>query len=66
MDLTSLVIFLGILYSLTIIAIFIAFIRILQLLEGELFNQEQNSISEQRENTETLITQTPDVFFGGP
>jgi hypothetical protein len=66
MDSASLVIVLGILYALTIIAIFIAFVRLLQLLEGELFNQEIKSIDEQRRNTETLINQTPDVLFRGP
>jgi hypothetical protein len=64
MDFSSLVIFLGIIYTLVIVVIFIVFIRVLQLLEGELFNQR--CMDEQRGNTQALINQTPDVFVGRP
>ncbi len=64
MDFPMLVIFLGIIYALAIVAIFIVFIRLLQLLEGELCNQR--CIDEQRGNREALITQAPDVFIGRP
>jgi hypothetical protein len=62
MNFSSLVIFMGIIYALVIVAIFIVFIRVLQLLEGELYNQR--CIDEQRGNREALIAQAPDVFFG--
>jgi hypothetical protein len=62
MDFSSLIIFMGIIYALVIVAIFIVFIRVLQLLEGELYNQR--CIDEQRGNREALIAQAPDVFFG--
>jgi ABC-type protease/lipase transport system fused ATPase/permease subunit len=64
MDFPSLVIFLVIIYALVVVAIFIVFIRVLQLLEGELFNQR--CIDEQRGNTQALINQAPDVFVGRP
>jgi hypothetical protein len=64
MDFSVLVIFLGIFYALVIVAIFIVFIRVLQLLEGELYNQR--CIDEQGGNREALITQAPDVFIGRP
>jgi hypothetical protein len=57
-------IFLGIVYFIVIVAVFIVFIRILQLLEGELYNQR--CIDEQRGNREVLIDQTPDVFIRRP
>ena len=64
MDFSALVIFLGLFYALVVVAIFIVFIRVLQLLEGELYNQR--CIDEQRGNREALITHAPDVFVGRP
>jgi hypothetical protein len=64
MNFSALVIFLGIFYVIVIVAIFIVFIRVLQLLEGELYNQR--CIDEQRGNREALIDQAPDVFIGRP
>ncbi len=64
MSFSALVIFLGIFYVLVVVAIFIVFIRVLQLLEGELYNQR--CIDEQRGNREALIDQAPDVSIGRP
>jgi hypothetical protein len=64
MNFPMLAIFLGIAYVIVIMAIFIVFIRVLQLLEGELYNQR--CIDEQRWNREALIDQAPDVFSGRP
>jgi hypothetical protein len=64
MGFSALVIFLGIFYALVIVAIFIVFIRVLQLLEGELYNQR--CIDEQRGNREALIAQAHDVCIGRP
>ena len=51
-------------YIIIIVAVFIGFIRILQLLEGELYNQRY--IDEQRGNREAPYDQTPDVFIRRP
>ena len=51
-------------YIIIIVAVFIVFIRILQLLEGELYNQRY--IDEQRGNREALTDRTPDVFIRRP
>ena len=59
-----LAIFLGLFYIIIIVAVFIVFIRILQLLEGELYNQR--CMEEQRGNREALTDQTPDVFVRRP
>jgi hypothetical protein len=59
-----LAIFLGIAYGIIIVAIFIVFIRVLKLLEGELYNQRR--IDEQRGNREALIEQAPDVCIRRP
>jgi len=64
MNFPMLAIFLGIVYVIVIAAIFIVFIRVLQLLEGELYNQR--CIDEQRGNREALIDQAPDVFIRRP
>ena len=64
MSFSALVIFLGIFYVLVVVAIFIVFIRVLQLLEGELYNQR--CIDEQRGNREALTDQAPDVFVRRP
>jgi hypothetical protein len=64
MDFQTIGLFLGIGYVIVIIAIFIVFIRVLQLLEGELYNQKY--IDEQRENREALTDQAPDVFIRRP
>ncbi len=64
MNFSALAIFLGIFYVIVIVAIFIVFIRVLQLLEGELYNQR--CIDEQRGNREALIDQAPDVFIRRP
>jgi hypothetical protein len=64
MDFLTLGIFLGIVYVIVIVAIFIVSIRVLQLLEGELYNQR--CIDEQRGNREALTVQTPDVFIRRP
>jgi hypothetical protein len=64
MDFLMLGIFLGIVYVIIIVAIFIVFIRVLQLLEGELYNQRY--IDEQGGNREALINQAPDVFIRRP
>ncbi len=64
MNFPMLAIFLGIAYGIIIVAIFIVFVQVLQLLEGELYNQRR--IDEQRRNREALIDQTPDVFIRRP
>ncbi len=51
-------------YIIIIVAVFIVFIRILQLLEGELYNQRY--IDEQGVNREALTDQIPDVFIRRP
>ena len=47
-----------------IVTVIIVFIRILQLLEGELYSQR--CMEEQRGNREALTDQTPDVFVRRP
>jgi hypothetical protein len=64
MNFLMLGIFLGIVYVIVIVAIFIVFIRVLQLLEGELYNQR--CIDKQRGNREALIDKAPDVFIERP
>ena len=61
MNIHMLAIFLGLFYIIIIVAVFIVFIRILQLLEGELYNQRY--IDEQGVNREALTDQIPDVFI---
>ena len=51
-------------YIIVIVAVFIVFIRILQLLEGKLYNQR--SIDKQGGNREAPTDQTPDVFIRRP
>ena len=48
-------------YIIIIVAVFIVFIRILQLLEGELYNQRY--IDEQGVNREAPTDRIPDVFI---
>ena len=48
-------------YIIIIVAVFIVFIRILQLLEGELYNQRY--IDEQGVIREAPTDQIPDVFI---
>ncbi len=48
-------------YIIVIVAVFIVFIRILQLLEEELYNQRY--IDEQGVNREAPTDQTPDVVI---
>ncbi len=57
-------IFFVIIYFIVIVAVFIIFIRILQLLEGEIYNQRY--IDEQGRNREAPTDQTPDVFIRRP
>ncbi len=64
MNFHMLAIFFVLAYILVIVAVFIVFIRILQLLEGELYNQRY--IDEQRGTRETPTDQTPDVFIRRP
>jgi hypothetical protein len=64
MNFLMLGIFLGIVYIIVIVAIFIVFSRVLQLLEGELYNQR--CIDGQRGNREALTDQAPDVFIRRP
>jgi nitrogen fixation-related uncharacterized protein len=59
-----LAIFFVLIYIIVIVAVFIVFIRVLQLLEGELYNQRY--IDEQRGNREALTDQAPDVFVRRP
>jgi hypothetical protein len=61
MNIHMLAIFLGLFYIIILVAIFIVFIRILQLLEGELYNQRY--IDEQGVNREAPTDQIPDVFI---
>ena len=51
-------------YVIVTVTVFIVFIRILQLLEGELYNQRY--IDEQGGNREAPTDQTPDVFIRRP
>ena len=64
MNIHMLAIFLGLFYIIILVAIFIVFIRILQLLEGELYNQRY--IDEQGVNREAPTDQIPDVFIKRP
>ena len=64
MNFHMLAIFFVIIYSIVIIAVFIVFIRILQLLEGEIYNQRR--IDEQGRNREAPTDQIPDVFIRRP
>ncbi len=64
MDFHMLAIFFVLVYILVIVAVFIVFIRILQLLEGELYNQKY--IDEQKRNREAPTDQTPDVCIRRP
>ena len=59
-----LAIFLGLFYIIVIVAVFIVFIRILQLLEGKLYNQRH--IDEQRRDREAPTDQIPDVSIRRP
>jgi predicted Holliday junction resolvase-like endonuclease len=49
---------------LVLVTVIIIFIRILQLIEGELYNQK--CMEEQKGNREALTDQTPDVFVRRP
>ncbi len=51
-------------YIIVIVTVIIVFIRILQLLEGELYNQR--FIDEQGGNKEAPTDRTPDVFTRRP
>ncbi len=64
MDFQMLAIFFVLIYIIVIVAIFVAFIRVLQLLEGELYNQRY--IDEQGVNREAPTDQIPDVFIRRP
>jgi hypothetical protein len=61
MNIHMLAIFLCLFYIIILVAIFIVFIRILQLLEGKLYNQRY--IDEQGVNREAPTDQIPDVFI---
>jgi len=61
MNFYMLAIILVLFYIIIIVAVFIGFIRILQLLEGELYNQRY--IDEQGVNREAPTDQIPDVFI---
>ena len=61
MNFHMLAIFLGLFYIIIIVAVFMIFIKILQLLEGELYNQK--CIDEQGGNREAPADQIPDVFI---
>ena len=63
MNFYMLAIILVLFYIIIIVAVFIVFIRILQLLKGEAYNQRY--IDEQGGNR-APTDQTPDVFTGRP
>jgi hypothetical protein len=64
MNVHMLATFFVIIYIIIILAVFIVFIRTLQLLEGELYNQRY--IDEQGRNREAPTDQIPDVSIRRP